>query len=34
MDGTYYRVEFCPFCGDKVDEELEDEIEDMDEYED
>ena len=25
MDGTYYRVESCPFCGDKVDEELEDE---------
>ena len=31
MSGRLYKVEFCPFCGDELNEELEDELEDYDE---
>ena len=27
LDERYYRVCFCPICGEELDEELEDEIE-------
>ena len=27
MDEGYYVVSFCPFCGEELDNELEDEIE-------
>ena len=30
MDEEYYQVKFCPFCGEELDEEYED---DLDEYE-
>lgn len=31
MDEGYYRMTFCPFCGEELNDELEDEIEDWDE---
>jgi hypothetical protein len=34
MDEGYYRMTFCPFCGDELNDELEDEVEDWDEDED
>ena len=30
MDEEYYQVKFCPFCGEELDEENIDEIEDED----
>ena len=33
MDEGYYAVSFCPFCGEELDDELEDEIEWNDEDE-
>jgi len=27
MDENYYRITYCPFCREKIDDELEDEIE-------
>jgi len=27
MDDDYYKTSFCPFCGEGLEEELEDEIE-------
>ena len=27
MDEKYYRMNYCPFCGEDLSEELEDEIE-------
>ncbi len=27
MDENYYRVTHCPFCGESLEEEMEDEIE-------
>ena len=34
MSGRLYKVEFCPFCGDELNEELEDELEDYEDYDD
>jgi|TARA_B110000977_G_C10605661_1_gene310039 hypothetical protein len=34
MSGRLYKVEFCPFCGDELNEELEDELDYDEEYED
>ena len=31
MDDSYYKVSYCPFCGEKLTEEMEDELEDFDE---
>jgi predicted nucleic acid-binding Zn ribbon protein len=33
MDDKYYKETYCPFCGEGLDEELEDEIEWEDEDE-
>lgn len=33
MDEGYYSISFCPFCGEDLDNELEDEIEWEDEEE-
>ena len=32
MDDYYYRVIYCAFCGEELVDELEDEIEDMEEW--
>ena len=34
MARRLYKVEFCPFCGDELNEELEDELDYDEEYED
>jgi len=34
MSGRLYKVEFCPFCGEELNEELEDELDYDEEYED
>jgi len=31
LEPRLYKIEFCPFCGDELNEELEDELEDYDE---
>mgnify|MGYP001307735624 CR=1 FL=1 len=28
LEPRLYKIEFCPFCGDELNEELEDELED------
>ena len=33
LDERYYKISFCPFCGEDLDNELEDEIEWEDEDE-
>jgi hypothetical protein len=33
MDESYYRIVYCSFCGEKLDAELEDDIEDWEDYE-
>ena len=33
LDEGYYKISFCPFCGEDLDNELEDEIEWEDEEE-
>ena len=30
MDEHFYGMSYCPFCGETLDEELEDEVEEMD----
>ena len=30
MDDEYYEIKYCPFCGEEIDKEYED---DLDEYE-
>lgn len=32
MDTTVYRLEFCPFCGKELNQDLIDELEDDDDY--
>lgn len=32
LESDYYKIEFCPFCGDKLTEDVEDEIDDEDTY--
>ena len=34
MEKRLYNERYCPFCGEDLKEEMEDEIEDYDEYED
>ena len=29
LNERYYQLSYCPFCGESLDEELEDDIEDM-----
>ena len=31
LDENYYKETFCPFCGEELAEEMEDELEDYDE---
>ena len=31
LDENYYKERYCPFCGEELTEEMEDELEDYDE---
>ena len=31
LDDNYYKERYCPFCGEELAEEMEDELEDYDE---
>jgi len=34
LDHDFYKITFCPFCGEELNEELEDELEDYEDYDD